>query len=164
MAKINLFSNPMANFMMCEAIGEERKQFENLQPNEDGSYDIVITLNGVEVNVERFIASLQMSYQKSVVERTDNLLRDKYESIISEIYEIEHALESHKHSVQSTITADNIMQCVGERERPRVTQSDIDAMKAYVEDCMDPVAFGNTDWNHSYSLALECMEAFKIEE
>lgn len=40
-----------------------------------------------------------------------------------------------------------------------VTQSDIDAFKAYIEDCMDDVAFGNTDWNHSYALALKCMEA-----
>lgn len=44
-------------------------------------------------------------------------------------------------------------------EELEVTQSDIDAFKAYVEDCMDDVAFGNTDWNHSYALALKCMEA-----
>lgn len=44
-------------------------------------------------------------------------------------------------------------------EELEVTQSDIDAFKAYIEDCMDDVAFGNTDWNHSYALALKCMEA-----
>ena len=42
-----------------------------------------------------------------------------------------------------------------------VTQSDIDAFKAYIDDCMDDVAFGNTDWNHSFSLALKCMELHK---
>ena len=42
-----------------------------------------------------------------------------------------------------------------------VTQSDIDAFKAYIDDCMDDVAFGNTDWNHSLALALKCMELHK---
>ena len=40
-----------------------------------------------------------------------------------------------------------------------IIQSDIDAFKAYIEDCMDDVAFENTDWNHSYALALKCMKA-----
>ena len=42
-----------------------------------------------------------------------------------------------------------------------VTQSDIDAFKAYIDDCMDDVAFENTDWNHSLALALKCMELHK---
>ena len=42
-----------------------------------------------------------------------------------------------------------------------VTQSDIDTFKVYIEDCMDAVAFGNTDWNHSLALALKCMELHK---
>jgi len=42
-----------------------------------------------------------------------------------------------------------------------VTQNDIDAFKAYIDDCMDDVASGNTDWNHSLALALKCMELHK---
>lgn len=45
-----------------------------------------------------------------------------------------------------------------------VTQNDIDTFKAYIEDCMDNVAFGNTDWNHSYALALKCMESYKTRD
>ena len=39
-----------------------------------------------------------------------------------------------------------------------VTQNDIEVFRAYVEKEMDPVVFGNTDWNHSYSLIMKCME------
>lgn len=42
-----------------------------------------------------------------------------------------------------------------------VTQMDIDTFKAYIYDCMDDVAFGNTDWNHSLALVLKCMELHK---
>ena len=45
-----------------------------------------------------------------------------------------------------------------------VTQGDIDTFKAYIDDCMDDVAFNNTDWNHSLAIALKCMELHKINE
>lgn len=45
-------------------------------------------------------------------------------------------------------------------EELNVTQNDIDVFKTYIEDCMDKIAFGNTDWNHSYALALRCMEIY----
>lgn len=45
-----------------------------------------------------------------------------------------------------------------------VTQNDIDTFKAYIDDCMDEVSFGNTDWNHSFSLALKCMESHLIKK
>ena len=40
----------------------------------------------------------------------------------------------------------------------KVTQNDIDTFKAYIEDCMDQIAFGNTDWNHSYALAIQALK------
>ena len=45
-----------------------------------------------------------------------------------------------------------------------VTQGDIDTFKAYIDDCMDDVAFNNTDWNHSLAIALKCMELHKTNE
>ena len=39
-----------------------------------------------------------------------------------------------------------------------VTKDDIEILKSYVDDYMDEIAFGNSDWNHSYSIALKCME------
>ena len=45
-----------------------------------------------------------------------------------------------------------------------VTQGDIDTFKAYIDDCMDDVAFNNTDWNHSLAIALKCMELHKTIE
>lgn len=64
MAKIKLKEDNMAMFMICEAIGPERKDFMDIKPDENGFYDLKITLNGKELNVERFLTNLQRSYDK----------------------------------------------------------------------------------------------------
>lgn len=95
MAKINIIDNDMAMFMMCEAIGEERKEFTDLKPDEDGLYDVVITLNGKEIDVERFLKSLQTSYDNAVKKQAADLLSLEYDKILNNIYEIQETLEHH---------------------------------------------------------------------
>ena len=95
MAKINIIYNDMAIFMMCEAIGEERKEFADLKPDEDGLYDVAITLNGKEIDVERFLKSLQTSYDNAVKKQAADLLSLEYDKILNNIYEIQETLEHH---------------------------------------------------------------------
>ena len=95
MAIVNVIDNDMAMFMLCEAIGEERKEFMDLKPDEDGLYDVVITLNGKEINVERFLESLQTSYDNAVKKQASNLLSLEYDKMLNNIHEIQEALEHH---------------------------------------------------------------------
>lgn len=93
--KINLKSNNMAMFMVCEAICEDRKEFANIKPDENGLYDITIILNGTEINAERFLQSLQRSYTDAVKEHASALLSSEYDKILKNIYEIQEALTHH---------------------------------------------------------------------
>ena len=95
MAKINVVNNNMAMFLICEAIGEERKEFMNLKPDADGLYDVVITLNGKEIDVKRFLKSLQISYNDAVKKQAADLLSLEYDKILNNIHEIQEALEHH---------------------------------------------------------------------
>lgn len=95
MAKIDVVNSDMAMFMMCEAIDEERKEFMDLKPDKDGLYDVVITLNGKEINVERFLKSLQMSYNNAVKKQAADLLSFEYDKVLDNIHEIQEALERH---------------------------------------------------------------------
>lgn len=95
MAKIKLSNNNMAMFMVCEAIGEERKEFMDIKPDADGLYDINITLNGKEINVERFLKSLQASYNNSVRKCGADLLSMEYDKMLNSIHEIQEMLEHH---------------------------------------------------------------------
>ena len=96
MSKIKIRDNNMAMFMVCEAIGEERKEFADIKPDDDGCYDIKITLNGRELNVDRFLNSLQASYSNAVKERGASLLSSEYDTMLKSIHEIQEALEHHR--------------------------------------------------------------------
>jgi hypothetical protein len=93
MAKINVCENTMAMFMLCEAIGSERDEWEGLEPDENGCYNINIQLNGKEINVERFLENLQKSYQEAVKKQASDLLSSEYDEIINKVHEIQESLE-----------------------------------------------------------------------
>ena len=95
MAKIKIQNNKMALFMVCEAICDEREEFKDLKPDEDGLYDLSITLNGRELNVERFLENLQRSYNDAVRNQAASLLKSEYDKMLGSIYEIQEALNHH---------------------------------------------------------------------
>ena len=92
MAKINLSNNNMALFMVCEAIAEERKEWYDIKPNENGCYDLNIQINGKEINVERFLNSLYESYKTRVKEHAANLLSLEYDKMLNSINEIQETI------------------------------------------------------------------------
>lgn len=94
MAKIDIINNKMALFMLCEAIGDDRDGID-FQADENGLYDVKIMLNGKELNVERFIENLQISYQNAVKKQATDLLSAEYDKILGKVYEIQEALEHH---------------------------------------------------------------------
>jgi hypothetical protein len=96
MAKIDVINNNMAMFMLCEAIGSERKEWEDLKADENGLYDVKIFLNGKEINVERFIDNLYRSYKDAVKRQAADLLELEYSKMLNNIYEIQEALEHHE--------------------------------------------------------------------
>lgn len=95
MAKVDVIRNKMAMFMLCEAIGGDREEFKDLKSDENGLYDVNITLNGFEVDVNRFIENLDRSYRDAVKRQARDLLSMQYDKISSTINEIQESLESH---------------------------------------------------------------------
>ena len=96
MAKMKLLENNMAMFMVCEAIRcEDINDFVDIKPDEDGLYDLRISINGRELDAERFIKSLEASYINAVKERAANLIDMQYCEVLNSIYEIQETLNHH---------------------------------------------------------------------
>lgn len=99
MAKINILEdqNKMALWMICEAIGDQREEFKNeMKKDENGYHEISLFLNGKELDFERFLNALELTYHHSVKKTASEIVSSKYEDIIGEIYEIQEKLKSHK--------------------------------------------------------------------
>lgn len=96
MSKIRVTDNDMAMFMLCEAIGGEIEEYaEYVKPDENGFYEVVISINGKSVNTDRFIESLQRSYVEAVKRYASQLLSAQYDKIFQSVVEIQETLEHH---------------------------------------------------------------------
>lgn len=95
MANVDVIHNKMAMFILCEAIGGEREEFKDLKADSNGLYDVSISINGIEVNVNRFIENLDKSYRDAVKRQAKDLLSMEYDKIVSTIHEIQESLENH---------------------------------------------------------------------
>ena len=94
MSKIKLSSYPMAMYMICEAIGDNRNI--NMKPDKNGMHDITLTFNGQEIDFEKFIVNLSKSYSASVKRCASDILSSKYDMVINQIQSIQEELEKHK--------------------------------------------------------------------
>ncbi len=95
MAKVDVINNKMAMFILCEAIGKDREKFKDLKADSNGLYDVTITLNGIEVDINRFLENLDISYKDAVKRQASELLSLQYNKISSTINEIQESLENH---------------------------------------------------------------------
>ena len=100
MAKISLKPDSMAEFMVCEAIAQDRHEFEDVMcPDENGRFDISIQINGRELNANRFLEALHRSYTECVEKRASELLSCRYQALLGPLYEIEELLQNHSEVV-----------------------------------------------------------------
>ncbi len=95
MAKIDVINNQMAMFMVCEAVAEQRHDFD-FRADENGLYDLSIQFNGKEVDVQRFLDHLQENYHNAVKKQAADLLSNEYSKMLDKIYTIQEALDQHE--------------------------------------------------------------------
>ena len=95
MSKIDIVTNKMALFMVCEAIGSDHELRKTIEPDENGLYDLTISVNGKEINAERFIEGLYESYKQAVKAAARDLLDNEYGKLLGEIHDICETLENH---------------------------------------------------------------------
>lgn len=96
--QIDITKNNVVLWAFCEAIGKERNLIKTVQDNSSTenpkSYDVVFTVNGVELDFERVLNQLLSCYNKDVENKAKKLLTQKYENLISEMEEITDRINS----------------------------------------------------------------------
>ena len=96
--QIDITKNNVVLWAFCEAIKKERELIKTVQDNSSTenpkSYDVVFTVNGVELNFERVLNQLLSCYNKDVEKKATKLLTKKYEVLVSELEEITEHINS----------------------------------------------------------------------
>jgi hypothetical protein len=74
---------------ILHVMGNNKGEFTDLPKDEEGKVlpiDVVMTINGIEVNIIHFLDLLEKVYMESVVNTATNVVNEKIDSQLNEIY------------------------------------------------------------------------------
>ena len=86
----------MEMWMICVAIGESHKLIDKMTKNDDGSYPVIFSVGGVELDFKRVAQRVDEQIKELVEGKAQNLLEEKYENLIGEIYDIQERIKNQK--------------------------------------------------------------------
>ena len=86
----------MEMWVVCAALGENSKLLDKMKKNEDGSYPVVFSVGGVELDFNRFCKRLDEATQELAIEKAKELVDEKYGTVFDELEDIRERLEHQK--------------------------------------------------------------------
>ena len=86
----------MEMWVVCAALGGNSKLLDKMKKNEDGSYPVVLSVGGVELDFNRFCKRLDEATQELAIEKAKELVDEKYGTVFDELEDIRERLEHQK--------------------------------------------------------------------
>ena len=86
----------MEMWVVCAALGGNNKLLDKMKKNEDGSYPVVLSVGGVELDFNRFCKRLDEATQELAMEKAKELVDEKYGTVFDELEDIRERLEHQK--------------------------------------------------------------------
>lgn len=86
----------MGRHIILESIGANRDLIKQMKKNDDGTYDVTLTVGGVELDFNRFSEVVERQLFDLVEKKAQDLLSQKYSSLIDEISDIQERIEDQK--------------------------------------------------------------------
>lgn len=86
----------MEMWVVCTALGGNSHLLDKMKKNEDGSYPVVLSVGGVELDFNRFCKRLDEATQELAKEKAKELVDEKYGTVFDELEDIRERLELQK--------------------------------------------------------------------
>lgn len=90
-------------WLVCTAIGKNHKLIDKMQKNEDGTYPVIFSVGGIELDFHRVaeriqeeIDRIENSVNERAMQKAQELLNEKYEDLIGEVYDIQERIKNQK--------------------------------------------------------------------
>ena len=89
----------MEMWMICVAIGEKHDLIDKMKKNEDGSYPVVFSVGGIELDFSRVAKRVDEQISELVKSRAEALLDEKYSNLLGEIMDIQERIKDQKENL-----------------------------------------------------------------
>lgn len=89
-------SGDMEMWLICVAMGKDISLIDKMQKNEDGSYPVVFSVGGVELDFSKVAKRIDDQISELVTSKAQKLLDERYEGLLKDIYDIQERIENQK--------------------------------------------------------------------
>lgn len=86
----------MEIWLIVAAMGKDTKLIDKMKKNEDGSYPVIFSVGGVELDFNLVARRIDESINAMVADKAKSLLCESYGNLLDEINEIQERIESQK--------------------------------------------------------------------
>lgn len=113
--EINLKHEDLAMWVICSAIGKQSELIDKIEKKSEKDSiltDVKLIVGGVELDFNNVVVSLQQNFdiqldkikasvgkeafEKRVADKVKDIIDEKYNSLLGDLYDIQERLESHK--------------------------------------------------------------------
>ena len=81
----------MEMWLVCTAVGKNHELIDKMQKNEDGTYPVIFSVGGIELDFHRVVERIQEeidrienSVNERAMKKAQELLNEKYEDLIDD--------------------------------------------------------------------------------
>ena len=96
MNKFDVTKRNMAKRIVLESIGSNHHLIDKMKINEDGTYDVVLTVGGVQLDFDRFAEVIEKQLEELIEGEAQALLDKKYLDLICELEDIQTRIQEQK--------------------------------------------------------------------
>lgn len=86
----------MEMWLVCVALGKNHKLIDKMQKNEDGTYPVVFSVGGVELDFSLVAKRIDEQISEMVTNKAKALLDERYEDLLGEIMDIQETIKEQK--------------------------------------------------------------------
>ena len=86
----------MEMWLVCVALGKKHKLIDKMQKNEDGTYPVVFSVGGVELDFSLVAKRIDEQISEMVTNKAKALLDERYEDLLGEIMDIQETIKEQK--------------------------------------------------------------------
>ena len=90
-------------WLVCTAIGKNHRLIDEMQKNADGTYPVVFSVGGVELDfhkvaerIQEEIDRIESSVNERAMQKAEELIKEKYDNLIGELMDIQERIEHQK--------------------------------------------------------------------
>ena len=96
MSKFEPEHGSMEMWLVCTCIGKNHELIDKMQKNEDGSYPVVFSVGGIELDFSLVAKRIDEQVSELVTNKANELLEERYGDLLGEIMDIQERIKEQK--------------------------------------------------------------------